>query len=127
MNRLWVMRIGSEKMGYKQAIVVRKDLELGKGKLAAQVAHASVGAMERTNRTVVKKWENGGAKKVVLKVENLGKLKELYKRAEAAKLPCFVVRDAGLTQLESGTVTCIGIGPAQEKDIDKITSGLKLL
>lgn len=119
--------VSGEKMGYKQAIIVRNDLELGKGKLATQVAHASVGAMEHANKAVVKKWGNEGAKKVVLKVESLGKLKELHKRAEAAKLPCFVVRDAGLTQLEPGTITCIGIGPAQERDIDKITSELKLL
>jgi len=44
-----------------------------------------------------------------------------------AKLPHFLVKDAGLTQLKVGTITCLGIGPSEEKKIDKITGKLKLL
>lgn len=119
--------VGWRKMSYKQAIIVRKDLELGKGKLAAQVAHGSIGAMKRAEKDIVEKWENEGAKKVILKVENLRKLKALHRKAKSYKLPIFLVSDAGHTQLEQGTITCLGIGPAEEKTIDKITKELKLL
>jgi PTH2 family peptidyl-tRNA hydrolase len=112
---------------YKQAIVVRKDLKLGKGKLAAQVAHASIGAMKKARKRVVKLWESGGSKKVVLKVSNLQQLKNIRKKAAYSKLPSFIVSDAGLTQIKSGTITCLGIGPAAEEKIDKITKNLKLL
>jgi PTH2 family peptidyl-tRNA hydrolase len=114
-------------MGYKQAIVVRKDLDIGKGKLAAQVAHASLGAVRIAKKDIANAWEEEGAKKVVLKAENLRMLNTLHKGAREMKLPCYFVRDAGLTQLDPGTVTCLGIGPAEEKDIDKVTKGLKLL
>jgi PTH2 family peptidyl-tRNA hydrolase len=114
-------------MTYKQAIVVRTDLDLGKGKLAAQVAHAAVGAMKNSGRSALKKWEREGSKKVVLKVSSLIKLKSIHNKSKAAKIPTFLVRDAGLTQLRPGTVTCLGIGPAQENKIDLITSDLKLL
>jgi len=114
-------------MPYKQAIILRKDLKLGFGKAVSQACHASIGAMKRGNKRVVKKWESGGSKKVVLKIGSLRKLNNIRKKAVSAKLPCFVVRDAGLTQIKKGTVTCIGIGPAEEKRINKITKNLKLL
>ncbi|MFH1623196.1 MAG: peptidyl-tRNA hydrolase Pth2 [Candidatus Aenigmatarchaeota archaeon] len=114
-------------MPYKQAIVVRKDLKLGAGKLAAQVAHASVGSMKKACRSAVEAWEDEGAKKVVLKIDGIARLMELQKKASAKRLPVFVVRDAGLTQVEKGTATCIGIGPAEEAKVDEITKMLKLL
>jgi PTH2 family peptidyl-tRNA hydrolase len=114
-------------MAYKKTIGVRKDLKMGKGKLAAQVAHASVGAMKISGKRAVGLWENEGSKKVVLKVDGMRRLNIIRKRAVSAKLANFVVRDAGLTQIKKGTATCIGIGPAQEAEIDKITKGLKLL
>lgn len=112
---------------YKQAIVVRKDLKIGKGKLAAHVAHASLGAVEGVDEKVLEKWKREGGKKVVLKVDDLKELEKLHKKVKAAKLPCYLVRDAGLTQLKTGTTTCLGIGPTEEKKIDKITGKLKLL
>lgn len=112
---------------FKQAILVRSDLKWGKGKLAAHVAHASVGSMRRSNEKIVEKWEKEGAKKIVLKVSDLKQLKDIYKKIEKEKIPHFLVRDAGLTQLKKGEITCLGIGPEKEKNIDKITGKLKLL
>lgn len=112
---------------YKQAIVVRKDLKLGKGKLSAHASHAAVGSVFLCSEHVIEAWRGEGEKKVVLKIENLEKLREIYKKAKKAKIPCFLVKDAGLTQLKRGTITCIGIGPDEEKNIDKITGKLKLL
>jgi PTH2 family peptidyl-tRNA hydrolase len=112
---------------YKQVIVVRKDIKMGKGKLATHVAHASVGSLKNVRKNVLKKWELEGGKKIVLKISSLRRLKNLYRKVKAAKLPCFLVRDAGLTQLKTGTITCLGIGPAEEEKINKITGKLKLL
>jgi len=35
--------------------------------------------------------------------------------------------DRGLTEIDPGTITCIGIGPDEERVLDKITGNLKLL
>lgn len=112
---------------YKQVIVVRTDIKMTPGKLSAQVAHASLYSASKTKQTIRDAWESEGSKKVVLKVSDLAGLKELYKKANSSGLPCFLVRDAGKTQLKSGTITCLGIGPAKERDMNKITKHLKLL
>jgi len=114
---------------YKQVIIFRRDVlkEIGKGKMAAHVAHASVGSFKLADDDSKEEWEKNGSEKVVLKVNSLKEIRGLHKKAKEAKLPCFLVRDAGLTQLKAGTITCIGIGPAEEKKIDKITGKLKLL
>ncbi|MEM5801844.1 MAG: peptidyl-tRNA hydrolase Pth2 [Candidatus Aenigmatarchaeota archaeon] len=112
---------------YKQVIVVRKDLKLGVGKIAAQVAHAAIGSLKKANKNISEIWEKEGAKKIVVKVNSLEKLKEIYKKVKKEKIPCFLVRDAGLTQVKKGTITALGIGPDKEDKIDKITGKLKLL
>lgn len=112
-------------MKYKQIIVVRKDLDMSPGKTAAQVAHASVGAVKNADKKVVESWEMEGSKKVVLQVSCKEDLLELKKKAK--KLPTYLVKDAGMTELPSGTVTCLGIGPAREEELDKVTGSLKLL
>ena len=93
----------------KQAIVARRDLGMGEGKLAAQVAHASLSAYEATAEDTSEEWNRGGAKKVVLRTDGERELFELKAEAEAAGLPTGLVRDAGHTQLEPGTVTALAI------------------
>jgi len=112
---------------HKQVIVVRKDLKLGVGKIASQVAHAAIGSMKNVDADAVNEWESEGSKKVVLKVNNLKELKEIENKLKKVKMPYFLVKDAGLTQLKAGTVTALGIGPIAEKEIDRITGKLKLL
>jgi peptidyl-tRNA hydrolase, PTH2 family len=114
-------------MSLKQAIIVRKDLRMGVGKTAAQVAHASLGAMRKIDRRKVEEWESEGSKKVVLKVENEDMLNVVLIKLRSEKIPNFVVHDAGLTQVDPGTVTCVGVGPIDEDVLDKVTKGLKLL
>jgi peptidyl-tRNA hydrolase, PTH2 family len=114
----------------KQAIVMRSDLRMGKGKLAAQAAHASLSAAEIASDTRAEwydRWKAEGQKKVVLKVGSEPELTELLKTAKRAKLPAAIIQDRGLTQLEPGTVTCVGIGPAPDEEVDRITGKLKLL
>ncbi|KON28026.1 peptidyl-tRNA hydrolase [miscellaneous Crenarchaeota group archaeon SMTZ-80] len=115
---------------YKLAIIVRKDLRMGKGKIAAQASHASVIASERIKKINANWWEswiNRGQRKIVLKIESKIDLFKIKEEAEKTGLPTSIVQDSGLTQLEPGTVTCIAIGPAPSKLIDKITKELSLL
>ena len=111
----------------KQVIIVRKDLDWSKGKLAAHVAHASLEAALSVDRELLEKWRRSGAKKVVLKVKDLKELKKIEKELRKEKISYVKISDAGLTQLRKGTITCIGIGPIEEKRIDKITGDLSLL
>jgi PTH2 family peptidyl-tRNA hydrolase len=111
----------------KQAIIIRNDLKMGKGKIASQASHASVTAFLKAKKSVREAWISEGMKKIVLKVDNLKELRNLYKIAKSNKLPCELIRDAGLTQIKPRTTTALGIGPASDKKIDKITGKLKLL
>lgn len=113
----------------KQVIVVRIDLGMGKGKIAAQVGHACVLGAENVRRSHPEwfsKWWSG-QEKIVLKVNNEKELEEIKKGAIDLGLPWAQVTDAGHTQIAPGTFTCISIGPAPESQIDKITRDLKLL
>ena len=112
-------------MALKQVIIVRKDLNLKKGKLSTQVAHAAILASKKSN--FKEDWEKEGQKKVVLWCRNSEELLNLFQKAISEKLPAAIVEDAGLTQIPKGTKTCIGIGPAPEEKIDKITRDLKLV
>ncbi|AOL16181.1 aminoacyl-tRNA hydrolase [Sulfolobus sp. A20] len=118
----------------KMVIVVRNDIKMGKGKIAAQVAHAAVTLVLNilnSNNERWKDWLNSwldqGQPKIVVKVESLNDLMEKFKKAKEYMLPATVIQDAGKTQLEPGTITCLGIGPAPDDIIDLITGDLKLL
>ena len=110
----------------KQAIVARTDIGMGKGKLAAQVAHASLSAYEETGSKARKAWKGEGQKKVVLKASGESQLFELAEKARAEGLPHAVVRDAGHTQLDPGTVTALAVGPGDDEIIDRVTGDLSL-
>ncbi|HLQ06365.1 MAG TPA: peptidyl-tRNA hydrolase Pth2 [Nitrososphaerales archaeon] len=114
----------------KQAIVVRSDLKMGKGKVAAQVAHASLSAAELARLRKpgwYEGWKEGGQAKIVLKTESEELLMELFQKAKSSGLPASLVEDRGLTQVEPGTVTCLAVGPGPEAEIDSVTGNLKLL
>lgn len=117
-------------MEYKQVIIIRTDLKMGAGKKCAQACHASVSASDLVrvkNKLTWKNWKNSGQKKVVLKVSSIEQMREIYKELQKQDIPCYMINDAGLTQLNPGTTTALGIGPALSFDIDKITGQLKLL
>lgn len=113
-------------MGTKQAIVARTDIGMGQGKLAAQVAHASLSAYEDADDRTRTEWKGGGQKKIVLKASGESELFDLADRAEREGLPNAIVRDAGHTQLEPGTVTALAVGPGPENIVDKVTGDLSL-
>ena len=114
----------------KQVVAVRTDLGMGKGKLAAQVAHASLGAAEEAmgkRAEWYEKWKSEGQMKVVVRASSENELLELLKQAKRERLPATLIEDRGLTQVEPGTVTCVGIGPAPSDQVDRITGKLRLL
>ena len=111
----------------KQVILVREDLKLPKGKMAAQVAHASVESVLKSSKSKVDEWHSEGMKKVVLSVKDEAELKKYQQLAKTEKLVASLITDAGHTVVEPGTVTCLGIGPDDEEKIDKITGKLKMM
>jgi len=110
----------------KQAIIIRQDLKLPKGKAAAQAAHAAVEAVLRSEKSIVKDWRAQGMAKIVLKVADERELLKYNQLAKDVGLKTAVITDAGKTVVEPGTRTCIAIGPEEDDLIDTIISELKL-
>lgn len=131
----------------KQIIVMRKDLNMRKGKIAAQASHASLGALlqlfnktqngDTTNYSIdfeknsyLNEWLNGIFTKICLSVESEEELLSIYEtiKKERQDIPCVLITDCGLTEFHGvPTNTCIGIGPFWSEDIDVYTKHLKLL
>lgn len=121
----------------KQVIVVRKDLNMRKGKIAAQAAHAVLnsflddtghGARTISLNEIDIEWLRTGATKICVYVESEHELEEIYHKASRANLPCSMIIDAGLTEFHGvPTKTVVAVGPAKTSEIDKITGHLKLL
>jgi len=115
---------------FKLVIAVRRDLDMGKGKIAVQVGHAAITAAEEAKRMHPdwwRRWLDEGQCKVAVKVSSEGDLDELNKAAKELGLPSAIIHDSGLTQISPGTATCVGIGPAPAELVDKITGNLPLL
>lgn len=105
-------------------------MEMGKGKIAVQVGHATISAAEETRRVHPEWWKNWfheGQCKVVVKVNSESDLEDLKDQADELGLGSAIIHDSGLTQVDPGTATCIGIGPAPAELVDKITGELPLL
>ncbi|WP_295722475.1 peptidyl-tRNA hydrolase Pth2 [uncultured Methanobrevibacter sp.] len=111
----------------KQVIIVRTDLKMKKGKIAAQCCHGAIGAYKKSDKEKIRKWENESCAKIVLKVDNLEDLLELKEIAKRNNIANCLVTDAGRTQIPESTITCLGLGPDEDEVLDKITSTLKLL
>jgi PTH2 family peptidyl-tRNA hydrolase len=113
---------------YKLVVVVRDDLKLSKGKACAQVGHAVLDCFMRQSDTrLTKEWLKEGGKKVVLKCKDLKELHEVNQAAKNNRLVTAVIEDAGHTEVPTGTITCVGIGPDSEEKIDKVSGHLKPL
>lgn len=110
----------------KQAIIIRQDLKLPKGKAAAQASHASVQAVLNSSKEKVRTWNTEGMAKIILKTENEKSLIILLQTAKDQGLKTALITDAGKTVISPGTKTCIGIGPDKDEEIDKVIKDLKL-
>ena len=113
----------------KQVIVVRTDLEMGRGKIAAQAAHASIESFLKTQQKdslLADNWLRQGMPKIVLRAGSQREITELFNRIKG-EFPCAIIHDAGHTQVRPGTITALGIGPVAGKKIDAYTGSMKLL
>ncbi|XP_017754076.1 PREDICTED: peptidyl-tRNA hydrolase 2, mitochondrial-like [Eufriesea mexicana] len=117
---------------YKMVLVVRSDISMGKGKTAAQCAHAAVECCRQilTNTEYVymyESWLLQGQPKIVVRIPNEEQLMSLAYQARKAGLIISIIKDAGNTQLLPGTTSTLGIGPGPKQLIDNLTSKLNLL
>lgn len=114
---------------FKMVLVVRNDLKMGKGKIAAQCSHATLGLYKKLYNRAPKalgRWEMCGQVKVVVKIETEDDMLVLQEKAKSINLPTHVTIDAGRTQIAPNSRTVMAIlGPADM--VDDVTGGLKLL
>lgn len=130
-------------MSVKQVIVIRKDLNMRKGKIASQVAHASMKVFLECSNIVADNsnlelriplnddmitWLSGSFTKIVVSVDSEEELKDVYSKSLENCIPCSIIKDNGATEFGGiPTYTAVAIGPAESEKIDKITGTLKLL
>lgn len=111
----------------KQVILVRKDLRMPAGKMAAQCCHASVECVLKSMPRIVEQWHHEGMMKIVLGVEDRQHLEMKLRAAKREKIVAALITDAGKTFFTEPTVTCLGIGPSADETIDKVTGDLQPL
>ncbi|KAL8936166.1 MAG: hypothetical protein Q9211_004317 [Gyalolechia sp. 1 TL-2023] len=118
----------------KLVLVVRTDLGMGKGKIAAQCSHATLNCYRALSNIfpmslnpVLKQWERTGQAKVVVQAKNVEELETLQAQALSLGLCAQIIHDAGRTQIASGSATVLGVGPGPKSVVDQVTGGLKLL
>ncbi|CAH1446574.1 unnamed protein product [Lactuca virosa] len=114
---------------FKMVLVVRNDLKMGKGKIAAQCSHATLGLYKKILHRAPKalnRWEMCGQVKVVVKIESEDDMLVLQEKAKSMAIPTHIVIDAGRTQIAPNSRTVMAVlGPADM--VDDVTGGLKLL
>lgn len=115
---------------YKMVFCVNQELSMGKGKIAAQCCHAAVGCYQRARKQCpsgVAAWERTGCAKIALKCPADAELEDIAARALAKDIPCYLVMDAGRTQIAAGSRTVLGLGPAPVSVFEGVSDHLKLM
>ncbi|KAI8237033.1 Peptidyl-tRNA hydrolase 2 [Colletotrichum sp. SAR 10_86] len=122
----------------KLVLVVRTDLGMTKGKMAAQASHATLACYKSLSKAatrdpssaaakILSRWERLGQAKIAVQIKDQNEMLELMGKARSLGLTAEVIADAGRTQIEAGSLTVLGVGPAPKSLVDQITSHLKLL
>lgn len=118
----------------KQLIVIRKDLNMRKGKMIAQGSHASISFLTRSLENnkplteVQKEWLNNSFTKICVSVDSEQELLEIAEKAKSMSVECHVITDNGTTEFNGiPTKTCLALGPDKAEILDQITGHLKLL
>jgi PTH2 family peptidyl-tRNA hydrolase len=136
-------------MAVKQIILIRKDLNMRKGKCVSQGAHASLGAAMKWMELIeadgfegldsavgyfvpqtaeLEEWFATGCTKITVSVDSEAELEELYQKGKEITDHCYLVTDEGRTEFHGvPTKTTLAIGPVDSEEVDKITGNLKLL
>lgn len=120
----------SDSFRFKQVLVVRVDLRMGRGKTAVQCAHAAVSAAEEARNRQNDWWSSWieeGQMTIAVKVPDLDRMLELERIGRSKRIPVHLIIDKGLTQVPPGTATCLGLGPAPIEILDPLTGDLPLL
>ncbi len=137
----------------KQMIVMRRDLRMRKGKIAAQAGHACVEAtlmaLVREGRldqlrvapdeswvyleggahepSPLSDWFDAGVAKVCVYVDSEEELLRVAEEGRERGFAVALVRDAGLTEFHGEpTYTCLAFEPLHANQVDPITGGLPL-
>ncbi|OTA97149.1 hypothetical protein M434DRAFT_392103 [Hypoxylon sp. CO27-5] len=129
---------GSANEECKLVLVVRTDLGMTKGKIAAQCSHATLACYKTLSRAasrntsspearLLQRWERRGQAKIAVQVKSEDELLELMAKARSLGITSEVIQDAGRTQIDPGSLTVLGVGPAPKSLVDQVTGGLKLL
>jgi PTH2 family peptidyl-tRNA hydrolase len=124
-------------------IVVRKYLQMRKGKIAAQVAHASMAFITRRLQhdccnhplastvrlsKVEREWLDNSFTKIVLSVNSEQELCAIETAAISAGIETNFITDNGRTEFHGvPTATCVALGPDLAEKIDPITGKLSML
>ncbi|KAI0378353.1 PTH2-domain-containing protein [Hypomontagnella monticulosa] len=122
----------------KLVLVVRTDLGMTKGKIAAQCSHATLACYKTLSRAaqrdpksaaarLLQRWERRGQAKIAVQVKSEAELLDIVAKARSLGITSEVIQDAGRTQIDPGSLTVVGVGPAPKSLVDKVTGGLKLL
>ncbi|KAI1825211.1 PTH2-domain-containing protein [Xylaria intraflava] len=122
----------------KLVLVVRTDLGMTKGKIAAQCSHATLACYKTLSRgatrqptsveaNILKRWERLGQAKIAVQVKSQDEMLTLMGKARSLGITAEVIQDAGRTQIDPGSLTVLGVGPAPKSLVDQVTGGLKLL
>ncbi len=132
-------------MTHKQVIVVRKDLNMRKGKMVAQGAHASMAVIldaireqctysyltlttSAFNDPRIQPWLDGPFKKICVSVDSEAELLAIHEKAKELGILTSLIRDSGLTEFGGvPTYTTVAVGPDTEENVNKVTAHLKLL
>lgn len=118
----------------KMVIVVRKDLNMTKGKYVAQGSHASLGVVldiqkkqNEKHKEILTKWLNDSFVKVCVYVHSLEELHDIYNKAKDKGEAVQLITDRGLTMFNGEkTDTCLAV-LGYRNDVDQLTGHLKLL
>eukprot|EP00761_Pharyngomonas_kirbyi_P001697 gb/GECH01001701.1/.p1 GENE.gb/GECH01001701.1/~~gb/GECH01001701.1/.p1 ORF type:complete len:263 (+),score=89.35 gb/GECH01001701.1/:1-789(+) len=119
-------------LDYKMVIIIREDLGMSVGKIAAQCAHAAVQSYQKASSAAkyqysLIQWQNTGSKKIVVKASSELEIKRLQEKANSLDILHAIIYDAGRTQVAPHTLTCMAVGPAHAADVDQVTGKLRLL
>lgn len=108
------------------------------GKIAAQCSHATLACYKKLSRAaqrnpsspearLLQRWEHRGQAKIAVQVKSEAELIQLMGKARSLGITAEVIQDAGRTQIDPGSLTVLGVGPAPKSVVDGVTGGLKLL
>ena len=122
-----------ESKSMKMTVCIRKDISMSPGKIASQVAHACLQIVSKMDtdpdrKLLVNEWQQRSCEKiVVLECHSLESIKSIQTKASELGVYTAPIADAGRTEVDPGTITCMAVGPNYEHIVDKITGHLKLL